>query len=98
MEENKLRSYFGFAIKSNSAIFGADSVVNGNKKVCLVAVSEDINETSMKRLRKKCENQSIILLTFEKGKIADYTHRENCKCVGVTDKNLAAAIINVRNK
>ena len=97
MQDQKIKTYIGFAIRSNSIVFGADTVVNARKKIYLVAVADDINETAYKRTVKKCEKESIILLRFEKGKISELTHRENCKCIGILDKNLSDAIYNGYN-
>ncbi|MBQ7652931.1 MAG: ribosomal L7Ae/L30e/S12e/Gadd45 family protein [Clostridia bacterium] len=98
MVNQKIRSYFGFAVRSGAIVYGADTILRSTKRPHLVAISEDINETAAKRLTKYCENKSIKLLVFLKGEIADLVHRENCKCAGILDKNLASAIITQRNE
>lgn len=91
--KQKIKSYFGFAIKSNNVIFGGDSFVSSKKKSYLVVCSHDINRTILKEIKQKCEKYDIPLLMSDALTIEELTHKINCKCVAVCEKNLASAII-----
>lgn len=91
--KQKIKSYFGFAIKSNNVIFGGDSFVASKKKAYLVVCSSDINRTIMKDIKNKCERYKIPLLMSDTLTIEELTHKINCKCIAVCEPNLASAII-----
>lgn len=89
----KIKSYFGFAIRSNNMIFGGDSFVSSRKKAFLVVCSDDINRTSFKDIKQKCDKYKIPLLMSDTKTIEEVTHKINCKCIAVCEPNLASAIL-----
>lgn len=89
----KIRSYFGFAIKSKNIIYGGDSFVSAKKKAFLVVCSEDINRTILKDIKQKCEKYKIPLLMTDTAMVEEITHKINCKCIAVCEPNLAKAIL-----
>ena len=93
MEKNKIATYLGFAIKSGAIVYGADNVEICKKKLFVVLIEESINRTSFKRVSERCERYAIELIVLN-NELGTLVNKDKCKCVAVTDKNLASAIIN----
>ena len=76
MNQNKLKSYFGFAIKSGKVIFGYDNLFKSKKAPLLVVISPDLAE---KMAKKVILNKRSIKLepmsAFERKMI--HTHLQN---------------------
>lgn len=91
MKKNALNSYIGFAIKSRHISIGLENVV-GNRKSFVILYDKSLGKSSMEKLRYYMEKTSIkgYCVTVE-----DYYPSKNCKVLGITDKNLASAIIKV---
>lgn len=94
---NKIKTYFGFAIKSNNLIFGGDNIINARKRIYLVVCSSDINRTTIKQVEETCKTKNIKLVIKSTEFIEEVTNKINCKCVAVCEPNLAKAIINELN-
>jgi len=89
----KIKSYVGFAIKSGNIIIGGDSVVRRIDKCIVVLIDKSINATTYKNVHKLCDNKKIFLRDVDNGILEDITHITNCRCIAITDNNLANAII-----
>lgn len=92
MVNAKIKSYVGFAIKSNQVVFGVDNLEVFKKKLHLIIVSTDIAEKSMNRLQVVSKNKDAEILVFSD--LEDLTSRKNCKAIGITNFELAKAIKN----
>ncbi len=93
MVNAKIKSYVGFAIKSNQVVFGVDNLEVFRKKLHLIIVSADIAEKSMNKLKVVSQNKNAEILVFSEG-LEDLTSRKNCKAIGITNFELAKAIKN----
>ncbi len=91
---NKIKTYFGFAIKSRNIIYGGDNLLASRSKIYVVLCSKDINRTALKSVQEYCENKRIKLFLLETEFIEEVSQKMNCKCVAVCDRNLANGIIN----
>ncbi len=94
MQQNKLKTYLGFAVKSNSIVFGFDNLLETRKKVCCVIYSHDINLKIEQKLLDLCKykNWALIKLT-ENDTLSVLLNRENCKVIGITNKDLVNGIL-----
>lgn len=93
MQENKLKSYIGFAIKSNKIIWGFDNILLKNKDG-LIIVSSTINEKNHNKIQNFALNHKIQIIMVENlEKIVD----RNCKVLQITDKSLINGILNINN-
>ncbi len=92
--QRRIKTYIGFAIKSRNIVYGADMTLMGKKRQYLILFADSINRTSKSRLLSYCESKNIPILTLEEKIMEEYVNKINCKCVAITDKNLAEAIIN----
>ena len=94
MNQNKLKSYFGFAIKSGKVIFGYDNLFKSKKAPFLVVISPDLAEKMVNKVKIFCDEHKINLLTLENLNLSDIINRDNCKVLGICDENLSFAIEN----
>ncbi len=92
--QRKIKSYVGFAIKSGNVVYGADVVVRSKKKAYIVLLTDTINRTARSRINSFVERSGVKLAVIKDSDMEDYVNKTNCKCIAVTDKNLAEAIIN----
>ena len=93
---NKLESLLGFAVKSGKIVFGFDNLCETRKNVKLVICSPTVNEKVKQKLILLCNHKNWDLIeTLEL--LEGLIHRENCKVVGIVDKNMASAILNLEN-
>ena len=95
MEKSKIGAYLGFCVRSRHILFGVDNVEKQRKNVFLLLADEQISENSLKVMIKAKEKFACPLLITDKGTLGELVHRPTVKAVGVTDKNLASAILSV---
>lgn len=91
--QSKISSYIGFAVKSGAAVFGADAIERCKKRVCLVIFSSDISERSKRNALALAEKNSAAVMIAEEGGVEAAAHKQNCKLIALTDKNLSEAAI-----
>ena len=97
METSKISSYLGFCIRSRKILFGVDNIEKQRKNVFLLLADEKISENSLKILIKSKEKFACPLIIMQAEKLGELVYRPTVKAVGVTDKNLASAIVSVAN-
>ncbi len=91
---NKVKTYIGFAVRAGRITYGADAVIRSPLAVKVILTERTINRTSAKKLSATADTVKIPLITVEDGFISEATHKDNCRCIGITDVNLADGIIN----
>ena len=89
MKNRTVNSYVGYAIKSRNVLFGVDNVV-GRKLSYVVLYDEKIGKSSLDKLTVYMDKKQIKGFCVN---VEDYYRDRNCKAIGITEKNLAAAII-----
>lgn len=95
MQNNKLVTYFGFSVKSNSIIFGLDNIVETRKKQLLVVICSTINEKNESKLLNFCEKKNLALIKLKNLTLSELVKRDNVKAVSINNFNLAKAIISL---
>ncbi len=93
MQTNKIKTYVGFAIKSNSVVFGFDALLETKKKVSCVLYSADINPKVEVKLHDLCQYKNWALIKLENTTISEVTNRDNCKVIGIINKDLVKGIL-----
>jgi hypothetical protein len=91
LANSKVETFLGFCIKARKLTYGLDMVEKLKKGVYLLVASETLAENSMKKAIKLQEKFQCPLLLC-KTDLATVLHKEGCKFVAVSDKNLANAI------
>lgn len=89
---DKIKTLTGFAIKSSKIIFGSDNIVSGRKRKYLIIVCRSLSENGFNRLKNNCGG--IPMLKCLCADLSEITHRDNCKAIAFTDKQMADAALN----
>lgn len=93
----KIVSYIGFSIKSNQIVKGLDEILKTKKKIGVILTTKNLKDNSFEKLNKHINNKNIIVLEFKPEQFEKF-NLVGVKVLGITDKNLAQAIINEYNK
>ena len=89
MRKSTVYSYIGYAIKSRKILYGVDNII-GSKACFVVLYDENLGKSSLDKLTVNLKKRNIkgYRITVE-----DYYPQRNCKALGITEKNLASAIV-----
>lgn len=90
---DKIKAYVGFAIKSNKIVYGVDNILL-SRQVHVVIYDVDLADNSLSKLTKYLENNNIEGLKTDK--LKEIVNRDNCKVIGIKDKNLSKAILSYK--
>lgn len=94
MQRDKLTSYVGFAVRSGAAVYGLENIKKSYKKIFCVIEDEMLSENSRSKTESFCKEKSIKKIVLKN--IDELFGANNCKVVGITNKELAKQIINVK--
>lgn len=91
MNSDKIKSYIGLAQRSGAIVYGEDIILEKKRLVKVVLIASEAPDKYKQRL----EGKLSILPTFEVEELCKALHRDGVYAVGVTNENLANAIINI---
>lgn len=86
----------GFAVKSGKIVFGFDNLCETTKKVKVVVCSPSTNDKVKQKLKSLCDYKKWNLVETDEP-LESLIHRDNCKVVGLLDKGMAQAILDIEN-
>lgn len=90
MQEAKVKSYIGFAIKARKIIYGLDNILTSKKRPYLLLIDSGYSPNSQKKLMRYAQANEVPVIDYCLGKVIP---DRNCKALGIMEKNLAAAIL-----
>lgn len=93
---NKLVSYIGFSIKSNSCYFNKVLIEKNINKVKLLIESSDALNNTEKEALNLSKKYNIKLIKLNDISIEEITKKKNCKLIAISDNNLVEAILNLK--
>lgn len=91
MNQDKIKSYIGFAIKSRKIKYGVDELLK-MPRTELIILSSDLAENSKKKINSKFEGKTQII-EFKPEVFKFFFGSDSIKVAAITDKNLSEAII-----
>ena len=93
METNlaKVKTYFGFAIKSRQIKFGVDDILK-LKTANLILVSDNLTESGLNKIKSFASKKSIKCLILSADNFNALTQNTSIKAAAILDNNLADAI------
>ena len=96
MQQNdKLKSMLGFAMKAGKVLFGSDNLLANGKRKYLIVICKSLSENGINRL---VNNASTVPIIKTKNQLlSELTHKDNCKAIAFTDKQMANAVLNSYN-
>lgn len=92
MKRSKLATFVGFAVKSASVLFGEEAI--GRHPDRVKAVLTDVCAPEKLKARVVGHTGDSVPV-FEVERLSELVHRDNVKAIGITDKPLADAVINL---
>lgn len=87
----KLIAYLGFALKSNNLVFGVDNIEAKSKKVVMIIFDDSLSDNSSNKLHNIATRNNISIYNTDKT-LDELLNKNNCKAIGITSKDLATAI------
>lgn len=93
---NKLETLIGFAVKSGKIVFGFDNLCETRKNVKLVIYSPTTNDKVKQKLVLLCQHKKWDLIETV-DTLENLIHRDNCKVIGIVDKNMSDTILKLDN-
>ena len=94
MEKDKLIGYLNICKKAGYLIIGGEKLENYNKKIYLVLFDKNSQKNTQK-IVDKLKNKEISTAIVEK--LEEIVGINNCKIVGIKNKNLREIIFNLIN-
>lgn len=94
---SKIKSYLGLCVKSGSVVIGQDRLKQNNKKIYLLVLSPTATQ-NLKDLSFRLSEKFGCDLIITNLVLEDLICKEGCKFVGVTNENLASAILTQENE
>ena len=88
---NKIEALLGFAVKSGKIVYGFDNLCETRKNVKLVLCSPTTNNKVKEKLKLLCDHKKWVLAESIDN-LEELIHRQNCKVVGLIDKDMSSAI------
>ena len=96
MEQTKLNTFIGFAIKARNAKLGVNAVKT-LKRADLLILCSTSSENTLKESVSLSKKLNAKLYILKEIKLEDVVFKENCKLIAVCDKNLSKAIIECKS-
>lgn len=93
MTTDKVATLIGFAMRAGKVVFGTDNIEVCRKKH-LVIFDKTLSQSSQEKLIRIVGKTPILRSDVL---MKDVTHREGCKALAITDKQMAQAILNNKN-
>lgn len=93
---NNVLTLLGFARKSGNLVMGETLCVEGvkSKKISLLIIATDLNETTLKRMVALCESENVTYrLCGKKEELSYAVGKSNYGLFGVTNKKFSRAMI-----
>lgn len=91
---SKIKTYIGFALRSRTAVIGTDNLLSA-RRTPLYLLDTRLSDNAKEKLTRHAEENGAKLFFLEK--LDALTSKDGVKAVGIKNKSLAEAIINVIN-
>lgn len=89
MEQNRIKTFVGFAIKARKIQYGVDNVTTAKKRAEIILYDPSLSVGSTDKLTAYAKKEKIDVFSVN---IEGILPNRNCKALGITDINLANAV------
>ena len=93
MINNKVKSYIGFAKRSRKFKAGTNALKTVKKDLFLLIICKTASQNTLKEAEKLSERFNCPLIQTVNQTVEEIADKENCKLVGILQRELAKAII-----
>lgn len=91
--ENKIKTLLGFALKSNTIIFGLDNLKSTKKRMSLVLACSSLSEKNLEKIIKLTHKKNITTIILNNIKLESLLNKDNVKTVGLTNESMVNEIL-----
>lgn len=95
MTNDKTAALIGFAIRAGKVVFGTDAILRYRKKMPLIVIDKTLAANAADKITRYAE-RSVVAVS-EMSEVASLTHREGCKAIAITDRQMSEAILKTMN-
>lgn len=92
MTASKIASIVGFAVRAGKTAYGLDGIERAGARVRVIIRCRSLSEGSAGKLRAFAAGRGIPVLVSRRP-LSEIVHRDNCKAIGITDAQMAAAVL-----
>lgn len=92
-QRNKADTFIGFAVKSGAIVRGVNALDYTKEKIELLLICHTAAKNTVSEAQKISRARGVQLIQLSGTTLESVVNKENCKLCGITDKNLAKAII-----
>lgn len=92
MEKDKIESLLGFAVKAGKVLYGADNLQTTRTRVHAIFLCKTASDNTKQKVRESANGKHIPVIVAEK-ELQYVVSRMNCKVLGITDKQMAQAML-----
>ena len=95
MVTDKVETLIGFAIRAGKVVFGTDNIENYRKRKHLILICGTLSENSKSKVVRLAGNIPVVI--SRQRLLSEITHRDGCKALALTDKQMSQAILSNMN-
>ena len=89
MQNSRLKTFVGFAIKKRAVLIGVDNVTTAKRKIKIILADETLSERSAGMISRYASDHDIPCYIMD---LEPILPGRSCKAIGITDSGLADAI------
>ncbi len=93
MQRSKEITFIGFSVKARKIIYGINLISLSRKTIFLLIMCFSAAENTKKEAINLARKKGVKLLVTKDILLEEIVNKTNCKLVALTDKNLAAAVL-----
>lgn len=97
MKPDPILSLIGFAIRARKVLYGLDALTPVGRRVYAVIYDSRLSPGSTAKLKSVAayKHAAVVRCALE---LDEITHKTNCRVVGITDRQMARAILQNTNE
>lgn len=93
MQRSKDLTFIGFSVKARKIVYGISLIADYRKRIYLLILCRSASENTKKTVMDFARYNNIKTLVTQDILLEEIVNKPNCKTIGLTDKNLAAAVL-----
>lgn len=98
MQQDKIHSYIGFAIRANKVRLGVNAIASLKGSIPLLLLCNTASDNTKKEAMALAAKYHSAVVLSKTERLEDLFNKENCKLGAILDKSLAEAILNNLNE
>ena len=93
MNNDKVATLIGFAVKANKLIYGLDELEEGTRKRYLIVYCSTLSDRAKAAVKRVAKRDNVPIIETLNRRLEDIVYKRNCKVIGIANKQMSEAII-----